>query len=161
MGPGNRSTNLRRQGGAETVEFALTFVVFMFVFFMIVDIAIATFNRGVVLHAAREASRQGSLYWVDPATYDDTAPEQNQRLKRAMISTMEDWYEDILVDAESAGIDLTVEVDGNEMTDAIMVVNHDTNVAVDMGYDHAYIGMPWFTSTSGFRLDVASQNGVE
>jgi hypothetical protein len=156
-----RRTGLKGQRGAETVEFALTLVLFMLVFFMIVDFALATYNRGVVLQAAREASRQGSLYWVDPAVYNPLTPLQNQRLKRAMVTTMEDWYQGILVDPGGSGIDLTLEINDLEITDATVVVNGDANVSVDLSYEHSYIGLDVLASSSGFTLDVRSGAGVE
>ena len=70
---------LRRQQGAETVEFMITLLLFFAVFLMIIEFAIVTYDRGTINNAVREGSRQASLYWVAGAASNvwdiDVAPD--------------------------------------------------------------------------------------
>jgi len=79
--------SLRRQAGAETVELALTLVLFFFIVFTILDFSLAAYNKGAVVTASRIGARQGSLFWIDPNNYDRTAPTANVRIKQTMISS--------------------------------------------------------------------------
>ena len=152
----------RYQRGAETVEFMFTLLLFLFVFFMIVEFAIVTYDRGTINNAAREGSRQASLYWVDPALFDPETPLENQRLKRSMVDTVMTWAEQILIDPASAGLDLTLQVNGADMTGATVSVDSTTAVSVDIGYDHQYIGLQSFgASSAGLTLATQSGAGVE
>jgi Flp pilus assembly protein TadG len=157
-----RRRGFRHQQGAETVEFMLTLLLFLFVFFMIVEFAIVTYDRGTINNAAREGARQASLYWIDPVLFDPETPLENQRLKRSMVDTVMTWAEQILIDPASAGLDLTLQVDGADMAGSSVSVGSSSTVSVDIGYGHQYIGLQSFGATSaGLTLSTQSGAGVE
>lgn len=156
-------TRLRRyQRGAETVEFMVTFLLFVLVMFLIVDFAITVYDRGTVVNAAREGNRQASLFWIDPVLFDPLDPTQNQRFKRSMVDTVMTWTENnLLIDPNMSGINLTLQINNANMTTPTQTVSEGDVVSVDLQYGHNYIGLgvlagatdPVLTSQSGLGVE--------
>ena len=154
----------RHQKGAETVEFALTLLLFLLVFFMIVDFAIAMYDRGTIINAARDGTRQASLYWVDPVLFDPETPSQNQRLKRAMVDTVMTWTENnLLIDPGGAGLTATLQINATTVTSATepVFVSTDDLVSVNVNYPHEFLGLVSLTGVSNPTLVSQSAMGVE
>jgi Flp pilus assembly protein TadG len=150
------------QSGAETVEFMLTFLLFMLVFFMIVDFAIALYDRGAINNAVREGSRQASLYWVDPDLFDPETPDQNQLLRKTMVTSVMTWAENnLLIDPTSAGLNLTLQINAVDMATATESVSDGDLVSVSLQYPHSYIGLSALAGTSDPTLASQSAMGVE
>jgi hypothetical protein len=152
----------QRQRGAETVEFLLTFLLFMLVFFMIVDLAIALYNRGTVINASREGARQASLFWVDPLLFDPTTPESNQLLKRSMVESVMTWTEtNLLIDPQAAGQTMTLRLNAVEMVDPTHPVSSTDQVSVDVSHPHSFIVITPLTGVAGPNLASTETLGVE
>jgi hypothetical protein len=151
-----------RQRGAETVEFLLTLLVFFLVFFMIVDFAIATFDQGTVMNTSRDACRQASLYWVDPATFDPETPLQNQKVKRSMVDTVVTWAEsNLVIDPGGSGLSASFQINSVDVEWAIEVVSPGDVVSVDVSYPHQFIGLSSLAGVSGMPILGHSVLGVE
>ncbi len=152
----------RTQQGAETIEFMITFLLFLLVFFMIIDFAIALYNRGTVINASREGGRQASLFWVDPDLFDPTTPEQNQRLKRAMPDSVMSWTaSNLLIDPDRGGLAMTLRINGTEMLGATQQVSSVDQVSVDVTYPHNYLVISAFAGVTGLPLTSSFTLGVE
>jgi hypothetical protein len=146
----------------ETVEFMLTLLLFLLVFFLIVDIAIAMYNRGAVINASREGARQASLFWVDPLLFDPTTPSQNQLLKRAMVESVMTWTEtSLLIDPETAGLTMTLQVNAVEMVDPTQPVSSTDVASVDISFPHSYLVVTALTGIEGPNLSSTETLGVE
>jgi len=157
-----RCKSRRSQRGAETVEFLVTFVFIVLVMFMIVDFAITVYDRGAVVNAAREGNRQASLYWVDPPLWDNLTPNQNQRLKRSMVDTIMTWTEtNLLIDPDSSGLNLTLQINDTDMSGATQVVSPDDLVNVGIQYAHNYIGLTALAGATDPILTTQTGLGVE
>ncbi len=90
---------MKRQAGAEMVEFILTLPFFFIVVFMFIDFGIVLFDKGTLNEASRIGARQASLFWIDPANYNNdpknaTEIRRNIRMKESMIVTAVDLYRD-------------------------------------------------------------------
>jgi hypothetical protein len=154
----------QRQRGAETVEFLLTFLLFMLVFFMIVDLAIALYNRGTVINASREGARQASLFWVDPrpGVYNPLTPASNQLLNRSMVeSVMSSTQANLLIDPEADGLIMTLQVNGVEMINPTQPVSSSDVARVDVSFDHNYLVITALTGVEGPNLASTETLGVE
>ena len=97
LGRGQVIRSRKRQVGAETVETALTLVLFFFLLFTILDFAIGVYDQGVVATASRVGARQGSLYWIDPSDYDASDIANNVRIKEDMIDSAVEFYLSLLM----------------------------------------------------------------
>jgi hypothetical protein len=152
----------RRQHGAETVEFMLTLFLFLFVFVMIIDIAITLYDRGSIINASREGTRQASLYWVDPDLFDPTTPLSNQLLKRSMVDSVMTWTEDnLLIDPQDAGLTMTLQINGTDMPGATAHISTSDVVSVDIAYPHSYILLTGFSGVAAPSLTSRTALGVE
>jgi len=160
----------RYQRGAETIEFMLTLLLFMFVFFMIVDFAVVTYDRGTINNSARDGSRQASLFWVDPVCFDPETPLENQRFKPDMVTSLVTWVEqNLMIDPARAGLNATLQVNSANINidascsngiDDVVVTESDI-VAVNITYPHQYIGLSSFFSSPAPTLNTVSSAGVE
>lgn len=140
----------------------LTLLLFLLVFFMIVDIAIVLYDRGTVINASREGARQASLYWVDPLLFDPTTPEQNQLFKRIMADSVMTWTEnDLLIDPEDAGLTTMLQLNSVEMINPIEHVSAPDIVSVDLLYPHSYLVLTGFTGAESPYLRSITVFGVE
>ena len=140
----------------------LTFLLFMLVFFMIVDFAIALYDRGAINNAAREGSRQASLFWVDPDLFDPETPDQNQLLRKTMVTSVMTWVENnLLIDPGSSGLNLTLQINSIDMTTATESVSDGDLVSVSIQYPHSYIGLSALSGTTDPTLLTQSALGVE
>ena len=152
----------KRQQGAETVEFLFTFLLFLMVFFMIIDFAIAMYDQGTIINASRDGSRQASMYWVDPATFDPETPDQNQQLKRSMVDSVITWTENnLVIDPGSTGLTLTLQVNSMDMAFAVQAVSAEDVVSVGINYPHEFIGLSSLAGLPGLLLLAQSAVGVE
>jgi Flp pilus assembly protein TadG len=152
----------QKQRGAETIEFLLTFLLFLLVFFLIVDMAIAFYNRGTVINATREGARQASLFWIDPALFNPLTPASNQLLKRAMVETvMSSTETNLLIDPEAAGLTMTLQVNAVEMINPTQPVSSNDLARVDVGFPHSYLMITAMTGVEGPNLASTETLGVE
>jgi hypothetical protein len=151
-----------RQRGAETVEFMITLLLFLLVFFMIIDFAITMYNRGTVINASREGARQASLYWVDPLLFDPMTPASNQLLKRSMVESVMTWTEtNLLIDPQAVGQTMTLQLNAVEMVDPTLPVSSDDVVTVDVNFPHSYLVITAMTGVEGPNLASSETLGVE
>ncbi|MGD8908383.1 MAG: TadE/TadG family type IV pilus assembly protein [Chromatiales bacterium] len=151
-----------KQRGAETVEFLITLLLFLFVFFMIVDMAIVVYNRGTVINASREGARQASLYWVDPLVFDPTTPQLNQRLKRSMVDSVMTWAEtNLLIDPESSGFTMALQINSLDMLNPVEPVSTADVVSVAIQYPHSYLVLTAFSGVDGPLISTSTALGVE
>ena len=157
-----RTVEKKRQRGAETIEFILTLMLFLLVFFMIIDFAIAIYNRGTVVNASREGARQGSLYWIDPLLFDPTTPEQNQLLKRLMVESVMTWTQNnLLIDPAGSPLTLTLRINSADTANPLEHVSGSDIVSVDLLYPHNYLVLttlsgvesPYLRSTTAFGME--------
>jgi len=152
----------KHQRGAETVEFMITFLLFLLVLFMIVDFAIAIYDRGTIVNAAREGNRQASLFWVDPLLFDPLTPNQNQLLKRSMVDTVMTWTENnLLIDPDASGINLTLQINAADMVGATDTISEGDVVSVDITYAHNFIGLTGLAGATDPVLTTQTGLGVE
>ena len=165
----------RRQKGGETVEFMLTLLFFLFVFFMIIEFAVLTYDRGSMNNAARFGSRQASLYWVDPICFSEFTPLINQRLKPDMVDTVMTWTnQNLLIVPGATSLSTALQVngtnvsaspcshpDGTTSTKASQAVLPTDITTVDIDYDHRYIGLAAFVPSTGVVMNTQSGAGVE
>ena len=150
------------QRGSETVEFMLTLLLFLLVFFIIVDFAIAIYNRGTIVNASREGARQASLYWVDPLLFDPTTPEQNQLLKRVMVDSATSWTgNNLLIDPEASGLTLTLQINSADVVNPVEPVSASDIVNVDHLYPHSYLVLAGFIGVTQPYLRSMTVFGVE
>jgi hypothetical protein len=151
-----------RQRGAETVEFMLTFLLFLLVFFMIIDFAIALYNRGTVINASREGARQASLFWVDPLLFDPLTPSTNQLLKRSMVeSVMASTEANLLIDPQTVGLTMTLRLNAVEMLDPTHPVSSTDMARVDVSFPHSFLVITGMTGVEGPNLASSETLGVE
>jgi hypothetical protein len=151
-----------RQRGAETVEFMLTFLLFLLVFFMIIDFAIALYNRGTVINASREGVRQASLFWIDPPLFDPLTPATNQLLKRSMVESVITWTEtNLLIDPQGVGQTLTLQLNTVEIFDPTLPVSSTDVVTVDVNFPHSFLVITGMTGIEGPNLASSETLGVE
>jgi hypothetical protein len=150
------------QCGAETVEFMLTLLLFLMVFFIITDFAIALYDRGAINNASRESSRQASLFWVDPDLFDPETPDQNQLLRKTMVTSVITWVENnLLIDPDSAGLNLTLQINSVDMATPTEPVSDGDLVSVSIQYPHSYTGLTVLSGATGPTLATQSAMGVE
>ena len=156
-------TKLRRhQRGAETLEFMLTFLLFILVLFMIVDFAIAIYDRGTVVNAAREGNRQASLFWIDPVLFDPLNPSQNQLLKRAMVDSVMTWTENnLIIDTDASGLNLTLQINNANMSGSTQPITEGDVVTIDLQYAHNFIGLVGLAGATDPVLTTQTGLGVE
>lgn len=100
-----RRAGARRQRGSELVEFVILFPLTLFMVFALIEFSIAMFNYGVLIQAAREGAREGSLYWVDVTQITpDSDPAADQRISRAEVDRrIGDWTR-FLINFGDAGV---------------------------------------------------------
>jgi hypothetical protein len=160
----NRASKVGRQNqrGAETVEFMITLLLFLLVFFVIIDFAIALYNRGTVINASREGARQASLFWIDPSLFDPTTPELNQLLKRSMVESVITWTEtNLIIDPQATGQTMTLRVNGVEMVDPTRHVRSTDRVSIDVAHAHNYLVITPLIGVEGPDLASTETLGVE
>jgi hypothetical protein len=151
-----------RQRGAETVEFMLTLLLFLLVFFLIVDLAIALYNRGTVINASREGARQASLFWIDPLLFDPLTPATNQLLKRSMVESVMTWTEtNLLIDPQANGQTMTLQVNAMDMVVPTLPISSADRVSVDVNFPHTYLVITGMTGIEGPNLASTENLGVE
>jgi Flp pilus assembly protein TadG len=141
---GERRRN--RQRGGETVEFALTLVLWFTVFVLIIDMAVAFYDKGALTNASRYAARQATVFWVDPLNYDDTTPIANMRLKRSMVDTAAAYWASTVIAPRGGQLTPTTQVTGNRGqvgagANTVWIGMADATATVDVSYDHDYIGL--------------------
>jgi hypothetical protein len=152
----------QRQRGAETIEFMLTLLLFLLVFFLIIDIAIAFYNRGTVINASREGARQASLYWIDPLLFNPLTPSSNQLLKRSMVESVMTWTEtNLLIDPEVVGLTMTLSINAVEIVDPTHHVSSTDVASVEVSFPHSYLMTTTLTGVEGPSLASTTAFGVE
>jgi hypothetical protein len=157
-----KKSSKQRQRGAETVEFMLTLLLFLFVFFLIVDAAIALYNRGVIVNTSRDGARQASLYWVDPMLFDPATPNQNQLLKRSMVDSVMDWTElNLLIDPNAMGLTVTLNINDVVVSNATQPVSSTDVASVEISYPHSFLGITALSGVEGPFLISTTAFGVE
>lgn len=130
-----------RQHGGETVEFALLAFFFFLLLFAIIDMSLVMFNNAVVNQATRYSARQGTLYWVNPTGYNPLDPVGSICVRRQMIQSAIDFYQDNVLIATAAGFESQYDVvDAPESLniDGWCEVSH-SDVVVQLGYPHDYL----------------------
>jgi hypothetical protein len=146
----------------ETVEFMLTLLLFLLVFFLIVDIAIAMYNRGAVINASREGARQASLFWIDPLLFDPTTPNQNQLFKRAMVDSVMTWTEsNLLIDPDAIGLTVTLSINAVEVVNPTQPVSSTDVARVEVSYPHSFLAITALSGVEGPLLTSVTAFGVE
>ena len=157
------------------MEFMLTLLFFLFVFFMIIEFAIVTYDRGTMNNAARLGARQASLYWVDPTCFEETRPQTNQRLKPAMVDTAMTFIEgNWLINPGPTGLNTTLRHNGSTFSAAGLCytsgptssevsipVRPEDVTSIDINYAHEYLGLSGFVASTGLGLRSRSGAGVE
>lgn len=136
----------KRQAGAEIVEFVLTLILWFTVFMLIIDMAVAFYDKGALTNASRYASRQATVFWVDPANYSDSTPIQNMRLKQSMVDTAVAYWGATIIAPRGGQLTAEINVNGNRGQfgadpNTIWIGMADATVTVDVTYDHDYIGL--------------------
>jgi hypothetical protein len=156
------ANHIRRQQGAETVEFLFTLLLFLFIFFLIIDIAILIYNRGAIINASHEGARQASLYWVDPLLFDPTTPEFNQQLKRSVVDSVMSWTEtNLLIDPENIGLTISLQINASAMINPVEYVSTTDTVSVDVLYSHSYLTLTALSGLNAPPLISSTTLGVE
>ena len=153
------------QGGAETVEFAITLMLWFTVFFLIIDIAVAFYDKGAIVNAARYGARQGGLYWVDPdpLVYDETDPQGNHGMKEAMISTAVNYLtSNTVITPSGSSVVPVVNLDGLTVApNAVVMRIADQQGNVALSYTHSYIGLTGLLGAVGLTLDASTGFDME
>ena len=153
LGRGQVRRSRKRQVGAEMVEFALTLFLWFTVFVLVIDMAIGTYDKGAVINAARDAARQGSLYWVDPSNYSDTTPIDNKRIKTSMITTAVEYWDGTVIGANS--IAATIDVNGPYVPRKIgssWIRAANATVDVVISFPPSFLFLANFLGTPGWSL---------
>jgi hypothetical protein len=151
----------KRQTGAETVEFALTLILWFIVFMFVINMAVAFYNKSAMTNAERYALRQGTLFWVDPATWDDTTPIANKRIKRSMVETARDYWASTVLALGGDPVEIgpfrvvgpycNCDFEANPNL-AICTSVADANVTVGVSHEHAFIGWTGLLDVLGWTL---------
>ena len=145
------SSSPRRQAGAELVEFLITLLLFFILFFTIIDFSIAIYDKGTVVNAARVGARQGSLFWLDPFTYDPTTPLQNVRLQERLIDSAVDAHLSLLLNPDGQEVSQVFTVDGNALAeDEVVAGVSGAEIIVNLAY--TYGGLTGVPGISGLTL---------
>jgi hypothetical protein len=178
-GKARKTSPRKHQAGAELVEFVLTLVLFFTVFMLIIDVGIAVYDKGAVDNAARYATRQGSLFWIDPDNYDESAPLENQRVKESMITTAIDyWAKRTIISPAGPAGDLTKDdygivscserdcvddcaVDGTWGDDGWINKVAGCDVFVTLSYAHSYIGLDKLLGAADVSLEADTRLRTE
>ena len=147
------------------VEFALTLLLWFIVFVLVIDMAIAMYDKGAVTNAAQYAARQGSLYWVDPSNYADTTPIENKRLKESMITTAVNYWNGTVIAPAGNSIAATILVSGPFVDDSSWGPGYvgvaDASVDVTISYPHSFLGLTKLLGVAGWSLSSQSALNTE
>jgi hypothetical protein len=150
-----------RQRGGETVEFALTLLLWFAVFLLIVNFGIAIYNKGAMSNAVRFAARQSTLYWVDPGNYDNLTPIDNTRIKQSMVDTAVAYWGSILIAPSGEAITTTFpDPTGPYGPTSWSSAGGDSGwsrmtgatVTLGLSYDHGFIGLTELLGVLGWTL---------
>jgi hypothetical protein len=140
----------------------ITLLLFLLLFFMIIEVAIVVYNRGTVINASREGARQGSLYWVDPSLFAPTTPELNQRLKRSMVDSVMSWAQtNLLIDPGNSGLSMTLQINFSDMLNPVEHISTNDTVTVAIDYPHRYIVLSGLSGTEAPLISASTTLGVE
>jgi hypothetical protein len=160
--PGQPFRSKRRQAGGETVEFALTALLFFTVLFLIIDISLVMYNQGMTNHAARAAARQATLFWVnpDPNVFSVSDPRGNIRMREEMVDSMVDFYARLLVNPGNDTVDRTIDLNGAGSVSGTApnrqwIDVSQANVSVDLLYPHDFVGITKLLNATGFELNAS------
>lgn len=79
--------NLKRQRGAQAVEFALVLPFFLVVLLLIIDFGFLVYDKAVITNASREAARAGAVVTAVPWTTAGVAAVACNYAKNTLITT--------------------------------------------------------------------------
>lgn len=98
----------RVQRGSTSVEFPITITLSLILMFAIIELAIAMYNQGILVQAARVAARESSLFWVDPTRITSTSdPKCDQRVDETSREAKLGAWEGYLVSFSSESVNET------------------------------------------------------
>jgi hypothetical protein len=151
-----------RQAGAETVEFAVTLLIFFTVFMLIIDMAIAMYNKGAITNAARDGARQGSLFWMDPSAFNEADSSANLKLKESMISSAVNYWAGTVINPGADAVGHVTSLNGTAVVaNSIQPAVAGGQVAVTVSYPHDYIGITGLLGVLGMNLQAGAGHEVE
>lgn len=79
--------NIKRQRGAQAVEFALVLPFFLALLLLVIDMGFLVFNKAVITNASREAARAGAVLTSAPWTTSAVATVACNYARNSLIST--------------------------------------------------------------------------
>ena len=152
------------QGGGEIVEFAITLMLWITVFFLIIDISLAMYNKAAITNITRYAARQGSLFWEHPDEYSVTTPIENKKLKQSMIDTAINAWSVTVLKPGSNPVLSQVDVTGDDVDPSwgngwAGVANATVSVKVDFG--HIFIGITNLLGVGDWSLEAKTVANME
>jgi Flp pilus assembly protein TadG len=143
--------SLRKQQGAEVVEFAIASILLFLILFGIIELSVALFDKATLTNASREGARTGILFRPpDEATGMRDIDAENAAIKQVIQKYAEDYLISLGGVSEMTITIQRVELSGNTVFDA------GDEVIVTIDYPYKYLILPGFIGTLGGALDLSS-----
>lgn len=137
---------LRKQQGAELVEFAISATLLFVLLFGIIEFSVALFDKATITNAGREGARTGILFRPSPR---DISIEDE-----AIRNAVDQYAEAYLISlggSASMDIDITrTDLDGDGSFDA------GDELTVSVTYPYQFLVMPAFLADIGGGIDLSS-----
>lgn len=138
--------SMRRQKGAEVVEFAITSALLFLILFAIIEFSVALFDKATLTNAGREGARTGILFRPAPRDIvsEDTAIRQ----------AIDDYAADYLISLGGAAA-MTTEIQRTDLS-GNGVFDAGDELTVTITYPYQFLILPGFIGTLGGALDLSS-----
>ncbi len=138
--------SLRRQAGAEVVEFAITSTLLFLILFGIIEFSVALFDKATLTNAGREGARTGILFRPSPRDIvsEDTAIRQ----------AIDDYAADYLISLGGVAT-MTADIQRTDLS-GNGVFSAGDELTVTITYPYQFLILPGFIGTLGGALELSS-----
>lgn len=144
-----RIRTLRKQEGAEVVEFAICSTLLFLILFGIIEFSVALFDKATLTNASREGARTGILFRSGSRSIAANTAEDE-----IIDQAIQDYAADYLISlggtAEMTTVIQRVDLSGNGLFDA------GDEIIVTVNYPYQYLVLPGFIASLGGALNMSS-----
>lgn len=147
-----RIRTLRKQEGAEVVEFAICSTLLFLILFGIIEFSVALFDKATLTNASREGARTGIVFRPKPRDTTEGGTEDT-----AIRQAIQNYTADYLISLGGGDGALDIEITRRpEMSKQPHLFDAGDEIEVKVTYPYKFLILPELIGTLGGTLNLSS-----